>query len=316
MSPRHPDSLNVRPDAGDGAARASRVERAAARAREAGVWAERRVPGAQVVLLAAQRERMAAAGLLAGGIAYRLFLWLLPAGLVVAAVVSFWIDADRAGLEDTARELGIGAVAARSALDAIAEGERARWYFLVVGVPLLLWFSAGVVRALRLAFSVAWGLEPTRLRKPLRAAAAFNGVIAALIAVSTAAAWLREQAGGVGLVLTLLLVAVYVAAALWVLELLPHADATRRALLPGAALAALGAQAIHLVVVLYLAPKVGRSSQLYGTLGAATVILLWLYLVARLLVAAAFLNAALWRREAASGRLSPSTAPAPGREPR
>jgi uncharacterized BrkB/YihY/UPF0761 family membrane protein len=83
-------------------------------------------------------------------------------------------------------------------------------------------------------------------------------------------------------------------------------------------LVALGGQAIHLAVVLYLAPKLGRSSELYGALGAATVILLWLYLVARLLVAAAFLNAALWgsRNAATSGRPAPSTAPTTGPEPR
>ena len=40
-----------------------------------------------------------------------------------------------------------------------------------------------------------------------------------------------------------------------------------------------------LPVILYIAPKLGRSSELYGTLGSATVVLLWLYLVARLIVA-------------------------------
>ena len=78
------------------------------------------------------------------------------------------------------------------------------------------------------------------------------------------------------------------------MEKLPHRSTNWRDLLPGAVLVALGTQAIHLAVVLYLAPKIGRSSELYGALGAATVILLWLYLLARLMVAAAFLNAALW----------------------
>jgi uncharacterized BrkB/YihY/UPF0761 family membrane protein len=53
---------------------------------------------------------------------------------------------------------------------------------------------------------------------------------------------------------------------------------------------------VHLVVVLYLAPRLGRSSSLYGPLGAATVILLWLYLTARMITGAAFLNATLWER--------------------
>ena len=83
---------------------------------------------------------------------------------------------------------------------------------------------------------------------------------------------------------------------LWIMDKLPHRSDSWRDLLPGALLVAFGAQVIHLAVVLYLAPKIGRSSELYGALGAATVILLWLYLIARLIVASAFLNAALWHR--------------------
>ena len=50
---------------------------------------------------------------------------------------------------------------------------------------------------------------------------------------------------------------------------------------------------------LYLVPRLGRSSELYGSLGAATVILLWLYIIARLVTLSAFLNATLWERRTA-----------------
>jgi membrane protein len=72
------------------------------------------------------------------------------------------------------------------------------------------------------------------------------------------------------------------------------------ALLPGAVLIALGVQGLHLFVALYLAPKLGRSSAIYGSLGAATVILLWLYIIARLFTLSAFLNAELWERRTSS----------------
>ncbi len=78
--------------------------------------------------------------------------------------------------------------------------------------------------------------------------------------------------------------------------MLPSRAAGWRAFLPGAILVAVGTQLVHLFVALYLAPRLGRSSELYGALGAATVILLWLYLEARLFVGAAFLNACLWER--------------------
>ena len=272
----------------------SRLVRAREQARHAGAWANEHVPGAPLVDRALQRERLAAAGLLAGGLAYRLFFWLVPLGLVFAAALSFWVDEDRAGLEEAASDFGIGGAATDAAMDAIAQQEHARWYFLLAGVVLLAWFSLGVVRALVVTHSIAWSLPPQKPRRPIAAGLGFSGVVVALIVVSTSTQLLREQLGGIGVLLTLSLFVLYVAALVWAMEKLPHRCTSWRHLLPGALLVALGAQALHLVVVLYLAPKLGRSSELYGTLGTATVILLWLYLVARLVVAAAFFNAALW----------------------
>ncbi len=208
--------------------------------------------------------------------------------------MSFWGDEDQVGLEDAARDFGIGGAATDSAMSAIAAEHHARWYFLLAGLALITWFGIGVVRALVVAHAVAWGLRPERLRRPLVAGLAFSGVVIGLIGVSASTQLLRRQLGGIGILATLMLLILYLAAAVWIMDKLPHRSESWRDLLPGAALVAVGAQAIHLVVALYLAPRLGRSSELYGSLGAATVILLWLYLVARLIVAAAFLNAALW----------------------
>ena len=281
--------------------RESPLVRAREQARRAGDWASERVPGADLLAATLERERLAAAGLLAGGLAYRLFFWLVPLGLVAAALLSFWVEEDPAGLEDAAEDFGIGGAATQSAMDAIAAEHHARWYLLLAGIALVLWFGIGVVRALIVAHAVAWGLRPKKLRRPLVASLVFSGVIVGLIAASTSTQALREHLGGTGILLTLMLLVLYVAAALWMMDKLPHRSEAWRDLLPGAAVLGLGTQAIHLVVVLYLAPKLGRSSELYGALGAATVILLWLYLLARLAVAAAFLNAALWDHRPEAG---------------
>jgi uncharacterized BrkB/YihY/UPF0761 family membrane protein len=45
--------------------------------------------------------------------------------------------------------------------------------------------------------------------------------------------------------------------------------------------------------VYYLSAKLERSPKLYGTLGASTVVLLGLYLMARVIVSGIFLNASL-----------------------
>ena len=277
------------------------TRRYADRAREsferAALWAETRLPGGELAVQALERERLSAAGLLAGGLAYRLFFWLVPLGLVLAALSSFWLDADRTSLEDAAREFGITGAATRAAVDAIEAQEYARWYFLVFGLTFLVWFGIGVLRALNVTHAVAWKLRPEKLRHPLRSAFAFTGLTAGVIAVSGGMAWLREENEGSGVLLTVLLTVPYAGAVVWLMNKLPHRASSWRELLPGAVLVAVGVQLMHIAVVLYIAPRLGRSSALYGSLGAATVILLWLYLIARLIVAGAFLNAAVWEQK-------------------
>jgi len=87
-------------------------------------------------------------------------------------------------------------------------------------------------------------------------------------------------------------------AALWLAAsiLLPHGDVPWTRLVPGALLVGTGAELMHVVSVYYLSGKLQSSSELYGGLGVAAAVLVGLYLVARLIVAAALLNATLWER--------------------
>jgi uncharacterized BrkB/YihY/UPF0761 family membrane protein len=270
-----------------------RVERLSA-------WAKENLPGASPVLEALEHETTAGGTLIAGGIAYRLFLWLLPFSLVVAAIASFW----QSDLETSGKEIGLTGSAARSMRDVIADSAHDRWYFLIVGLYFLIWFGIGVVRALRLAYFVAWGVPRTKFRKPVRAGVVFTLGTTALIAASLVPQWARERTAH-GLLWTIAITLVYLGGALWMMLLLPHREVRWTWLLPGAVVVALGLQALHLFAALYLAPRLGRSSELYGSLGAATVILLWLYIIARLFTFSAFLNAELWERRAATAPAAP-----------
>ena len=266
------------------------------RADELTVTARRRVPGADAGFVAFQRELAYGGGLLAGGLAYRLFLWLLPVGLLGAQLLGFWLDANDESVEDAAKEFGIGAAAIASAERAVEASQSNRILLVLTGLVFLAWFSLGFVRALQLAYSLAWGLPRQRLRKPLYAVVLFNGLVLALALAGAGLAWLREELGLLGILGVLLTVAFQTGVGVLVMWLLPRRAERWQELVPGAALVAVGAQAISVAVVFYFAPKIGRSTELYGTLGTAAVLLVWLYVLARLITSGAFLNATLWER--------------------
>ena len=59
-----------------------------------------------------------------------------------------------------------------------------------------------------------------------------------------------------------------------------------------------GAQALQLLTVLWIAPSTATKSETYGAIGAALTILLWAYIFGWLITSSAALNATLWRRSA------------------
>jgi uncharacterized BrkB/YihY/UPF0761 family membrane protein len=254
------------------------------------------LPGASLVREVVQREWKVAGGLVAGGVAFRLFLWLVPFGLVVASLLSFWSEQDPDGLESAARRFGIGAAAAGAATEALHASDRNVLLFLALGLFFTAWFTIGAVRALILAYALAWHLEPPRIRRPFLAIAAFNGLFLLAIASSAGEAWLEAQLGSVALVGIALTLGVGTAIALLAMWLLPHRATRARELLPGAVLLSIGHQLVQVAVIFYFAPRLGRSEETYGAFGTAATMLVWLYVLSRLGTGAAFLNATLWER--------------------
>jgi membrane protein len=255
-----------------------------------------KLPGAPLVREVLQTERELGGGLIAGGVAFRIFLWLVPFGLVVAAALSFWSDLDSDGLESAARRFGIGAAAAQAASEALQVGDRNAVLVLAFGLVLLAWFTLGAVRALVLAHALAWQLEPPRIRRPLSVFAIFNGLFLLAILSSVAGAWLEASIGRTALLGTAVALAVTTALALYAMWLLPHRATDVRELLPGAVLVAVGYELVQIAVIFYFAPRLGRSEETYGAFGSAATMLVWLYVLSRLVTVAAFLNATLWDR--------------------
>ena len=107
----------------------------------------------------------------------------------------------------------------------------------------------------------------------------------------------RGAAWGVGTVLTILVVTASAFAIWWwVSTHLPHAGAPAWALIPGALLMAVGVELLHVFTIYYVSHQVAKKSETYGTVGIALTVMLWTYLLGRVIVASAGINATLWRR--------------------
>lgn len=253
-------------------------------------------------LEAGDLDRRRAGSLLAGGIAFRLFLWLLPAALFAAALAGLVRPTGGASPDRVAKSLGLAASVASTIEQATRHSNRGAATLIAIGVVLMLYTAVSLVRALRVAHVLAWE-EPFR-RRPgvVRDAAIFSAAIVAVIAVETAFTYARRQHPAESVLLIPVSFVLAGGAWLGLSMLLPHAGASWRALLPGAGVIAFGHAALQLATVYYFAPKLTRAPALYGSLGSAATLLLWLFLVARLIVATAFLNAALWRRTQRDGR--------------
>jgi uncharacterized BrkB/YihY/UPF0761 family membrane protein len=282
-------------------AEAGRLAAARAKANEAGlrlVAARNEHASIDISFCWLERERGLAATVLAGGIAYRLFFWLLPVALVLGGVLGF---SSAESAESNARHIGLTGTAAKAVGDSVSDTGSARWVLLLTGVATLLWTSSWSMIAMRRVFALIWGVAPPTGGNPLKHALAFSGVLAGLVAILAGGAWLRGASDVPGLVEFLTLGAFF-GVWLWISARLPHADAPVRALLPGAALMAVGAQVIYAFSVFYVAVKLERSSALYGALGVAATFLFVLYIIGRLVVSSAVLNAELWRRKQEEAR--------------
>jgi uncharacterized BrkB/YihY/UPF0761 family membrane protein len=258
--------------------------------------AREKVPAVDVAFTLQERDRRLAGNLLASALAYRLFLWLLPVLLVLVAILGFLRDADPENPGGAAKSLGLSRYVASEIASASEQAQRSRWILIAIGLVALYSASTAGIKALRAVHALIWNVPMAKPRSMLANAAGFVAFALAALVATAAAGWLRQRSDGPGVLVSLGVVAIY--GALWLVASLrlPHADCPWTALVPGAVLFSAGAQVLHLVTVYYLTGKLQSSSELYGALGAAAAVLLWLFFIGRLIVASALLNATLWER--------------------
>lgn len=250
-----------------------------------------------IAFTSVDREGEVGGGIMAGALAYRLFIWLLPFALVLIGVLGLVSDATSDTPRDTASYVGVAGLVSRS----VAEAAQAtgHWYALAIGLPILVWTTRSLLRALIVVHRLVWGEARRAAPKPtLRASLRTLLLLVALFLVLPLSHALWDFGWILAAVLDALLYG-----ALWLVASirLPHRDAPWRALVPGSLLFAAGALVLGALSAYVLGPYASSREDTYGALGLASALLLGLYLINRLVVAAAVLNATLWERRSIQG---------------
>ena len=249
----------------------------------------------RIAVDAFDRDRRFAGGLLAGGLAFRLFLWLLPLALVLVTLFGGTADQLDQPPSDLARQSGFSAAIAATVAEGVEASSDGRWYLLAIGVFLTLWAGMGVAKAARLISGLTWDVPPKMAQNPLASSAKLGIAVIVVLVINRLA--ISSLSGPFASDVFVIGVETVVLAALCALlfSRLPHAPgAGFWQMLPGAFVVAIGVMATRLATIVYFAGKLDRVDDLYGALGVASVFLAWLFIIARLWVVGTGLNASTY----------------------
>jgi membrane protein len=246
------------------------------------------------------RDGEVAGGIIAGALAYRLFLWLLPLALVAVAGLGIAADAADRSPESAATSAGLGGLVSDSIAGAAKSSNR--WYALLVGIPVLVYVTRSVLRGLIAAHRLVWAdVRAAAPRATVVGTLRLLVLLFCLFVLGGLSSAVREWSETIGLLWMVAIGLAYAGVWLLVSLRLPHRGAPTSALIPGALLFGLGVQLIHVFSVYFLEPWALSKQGTYGALGIAAALLLGLFVFCRLIVAAAVLNATLWQRRGGEG---------------
>jgi uncharacterized BrkB/YihY/UPF0761 family membrane protein len=252
------------------------------------------------------QDQAVAGGELAGALAYRLFLWFLPFVLVLVAGLGIYADASNQTPQQVAGRLGLAGLVVHSV--SAAARSSARWYALLIGVPILLYVTRSLLRSVVAVHRLAWGLDQQRGHLTSANVLLFLGALVASLAVAAVVSVSVEASPWFWLVVAP--AAVLLRAGIWLAfsRRLPGRDHALATLLPGAFVIGVGFLAVNVATQLLVVWLGDTREDTYGALGLAATMLFSLWLTSRVIVVSAVVDAVLWSRRGAGLAASVSKA--------
>jgi membrane protein len=251
-------------------------------------------PTLAVALAVVAKDIEVGGAILAGALAFRIFIWLLPCCLLAAAALGFTETSSRPP-EELVQDLGMSPLTAGMLGQLGDQAERGRYLTALLGLVLLAWAGLTLARSFDRVHDRVWHHRLSR--KPTAAlarAARYNAALLLVVGGNIAGPVIAAAIGKQPAVASLPSLLVFVLLGVFLMN--PEWPPRWRTAWPGALLLGVGAEALHLVAVIYLPGRFARATELYGALGVAAALLLWLALMARLVVLGQVLNVVLAER--------------------
>jgi uncharacterized BrkB/YihY/UPF0761 family membrane protein len=264
-----------------------------------------------VLVLTWGRDAQAGGVILSGALAFRFFLFLVPYTVFLLTAVGAVSRAITGSSIRVSHLVGVTGLLAKGVQNTKTVSGAGLAFLLFSTLYATISGSRVFVRVLAGVHTLVWR-EPRRTKMGLKGTFAFIGIMFFLTSLFAGLSRLREVALGLGLIITLGSIVVPFLIAWWAMGKLPHGDAPIWALLPGAALFAVGIEVVVAVTTLFGSTLITRKSHDYGVIGIALTVLLLAFILGRLVVGAATLNATLWERRServAAGAGLSSSAP-------
>jgi uncharacterized BrkB/YihY/UPF0761 family membrane protein len=246
-------------------------------------------------------EEVRAGGpVLSAALAFRIFLFFTP--FVAAYVMIFGFIADIFNRDPNSlfRGKGIAALTARGITTSENLSIGARIVTLVLVLYALVLSARSFLKVIHMVHTLVWRETPRPLRHTNRPALIFIAIVTAAVLLSAAIGALEARLVIGGLVALALFT--FVPFGLWwfVTWWLPHGDCDRLGLIPGAAVFAIGFELLFVATVVWFPHYIQSKSDVYGALGGAVALLLWAYLLGRVVTLGSALNVALWQQRPAT----------------
>ena len=258
-----------------------------------------------------ERETMVGGALLAGAVAFRFFIFVVPYTFVL--IIGFGLGSEAAGEDpvDLARRTGIVGLAAHAIQVSGDASTFTQIVTLGVATYALVSASRTMVKALNIVHALTWRVPILKVRNLTKKAFIEILLITGVLAVEVIVNKIHHESVMLWIVATCTFI--LVPTGLWLyltLHAFPFASGvTWRDLWIGALVLGVGTFGLHLMTVLWISRSFSSKSETYGAIGSALTILFWAYILGRLVIASAAISAAMWYSKHPPELESPPTAP-------